>query len=351
MRLLLIRYGAIGDSLVITPLIRYLKQQGHEVYMHTSETGLQVLAHNPNVAQYIPYKTKAVPDDKLQAHWEKLAKDNGCEKIINMCESIERAISFHPVDPPYNYTKEERHRLGNKNFYEYAFQHADTSAGGGLCVSFRDDCAGAYNIDKEEGFYRPELFFTEKEESAMSSFFAQFEGKFVILWGLSGSANNKMYPYSDYVIGDLLRSHKDVIVITCGDESCQILEVSEDERVIRKSGKWAIRESLLACKYADLVIAPDTGIIHGSGCFDTPKIMLVGSNTIENITKHFVNDFSIEADPELVPCAPCHRMIYSSAVQCPLDERHLLPKCLSLGINPRLVLEKIEMIIQKFGIK
>src|SRR3990167_6073822 len=331
MRLLLIRYGAIGDSLVITPLIRYLKQQGHEVYMHTSETGLQVLAHNPNVAQYIPYKTKAVPDDKLQAHWEKLAKDNGCEKIINMCESIERAISFHPIDPPYNYTKEERHRLGNKNFYEYAFTHA------------------WYEIPDED--LKPELFFTEKEESQMSEYFAQFDGKFVILWGLSGSANNKMYPYTDYVIGDLIRSHKDVIVITCGDESCQILEVSENERVIRKSGKWAIRESLLACKYADLVIAPDTGIIHGSGCFDTPKIMLVGSNTIENITKHFVNDFSIEADPELVPCAPCHRMIYSSAVQCPLDERHLLPKCLSLGINPRLVLEKIEMIIQKFGIK
>ena len=331
MRLLLIRYGAIGDSLVITPLIRYLKQQGHEVYMHTSETGLQVLAHNPNVAQYIPYKTKAVPDDKLQAHWEKLAKDNGCEKIINMCESIERAISFHPIDPPYNYTKEERHRLGNKNFYEYAFTHA------------------WYEIPDED--LKPELFFTEKEESQMSEYFAQFDGKFVILWGLSGSANNKMYPYTDYVIGDLLRSHKDVIVITCGDESCQILEVSEDERVIRKSGKWAIRESLLACKYADLVIAPDTGIIHGSGCFDTPKIMLVGSNTIENITKHFVNDFSIEADPELVPCAPCHRQIYQSSTQCPLDDVHLLPKCMSLGINPRIVLERIELIKSKFPLK
>src|SRR3990167_7279840 len=124
MKILMCRLGAIGDSIVIVPLLRFLKQQGHQVYLETSETGLQVLAHNPYVDKFIPYKTKSVPDDKLGAHWDKLMKDLECDKFINMCESIERAISFHPVDPPYNYTKEERHRLGNKNFYEYAFTHA-----------------------------------------------------------------------------------------------------------------------------------------------------------------------------------------------------------------------------------
>lgn len=340
MRILLVRLGAIGDSIIITPLIRFLKSQGHEIYLQTSETGMQVLAHNPHVDKFIPYKTKSVTDDKLEAHWEKLAKDHGCEKIINMCESIERALSFHPIDPVYNYTKEERHARGNKNFYEYAFEHCNSQ--GTLALFSRDSFSE---------HLRPELFFTEKEASSMSDFFHQFDGKFVILWGLSGSGNNKMYPYTDYVIGDLLRDHKDVIVITVGDESCQMLEVIEDERVIRKSGKWTIRESLLATKYADLVVAPDTGVLHGAGCFDTPKIGLIGSNTIENLTKHFENDFSIEADPGLIPCAPCHRQIYQASTQCPIDDQHLLPKCMSMGINPKLVLERIEIVIARFGKK
>ena len=334
----MVRLGAIGDSIVIVPLLRFLKNQDHEIYLSTSETGLQVLAHNPYIDKFIPYKTKEVPDDKLQAYWSDLMEKFKLDKFINMCESIERAISFHPVDPPYNYTKEERHKLGNKNFYEYAFTHASEQLG------------DSWEPGNAWGF-RPELFFTEKEESSMSDFFAQFDGKFVILWGLSGSGNNKMYPYTDYVIGDLLRDHRDVIVITCGDESCQILEVFEDERVIRKSGKWAIRESLLACKYADLVVAPDTGILHGAGCFETPKIGLIGSNTRENLTKHFVNDFSIESDSELVPCSPCHRMVYVASTQCPIDDQHLLPKCMSLGISPRTVLERCESVITRFGKK
>jgi ADP-heptose:LPS heptosyltransferase len=46
-------------------------------------------------------------------------------------------------------------------------------------------------------------------------------------------------------------------------------------------------------KFVDLVISPDTGVLHASGCYDTPKIGLLGHTTIENITKYFKNDYSI----------------------------------------------------------
>src|SRR3990167_8873888 len=149
MRILIVRLGAIGDSIVIVPLLRFLKNKGHEIYLSTSETGLQVLAHNPYIDKFIPYKTKQVPDNKLHAYWDGLMKEFSCDKFINMCESIERAISFHPVDPPYNYTKEERHKLGIKNFYEYAFVHSNIE------IPFEEGT---------NGFFRPELFFTEKKE-------------------------------------------------------------------------------------------------------------------------------------------------------------------------------------------
>ena len=352
MRILLVRYGAWGDSIIITPLIRFLKSQGHEIFLHTSETGMKVLAGNPHIDKVIPYVSNSVPDDKLVAYWEKLAKDYRCDKIINMCESIERAISFHPIDPVYNYTKEERRKRGNKNFYEYAFEHAGFPLffDFGRGVQPRGSKVFWQHCDsKTIQQLRPELFFTEMEEEKMQKFFAGLKDKIVILWGLSGSGLNKTYPYTDFVIGDVLRSYPNAVVITVGDELCQALEIMEDERVIRKSGRWSMREASLACKYADIVVAPDTGLLHAAGCFDTPKIGLIGSNTIENITKHFKNDFSLEANPDAVPCAPCFRLIYSASTQCPIEESVHLPKCMAIGIDPKLVLERIDAIIQDFA--
>lgn len=344
MKVLVIRYGAIGDMIIITPLLRFLKGQGHEVYLHTSEIGMKVLANNPSVHKFLPYESNSVPDSKLQEHWAKIAKENGCEATINLCESIERALALHPMDPPYNWTKAERHERCNRNFYEYTFEHAEKE-----CVSLfepkEEEIESWLEMVRGEGFHRPELFFTREEEMSMQDFFKPFAKEFVIVWGLSGSALNKNWPYTDFVIGDLLRTHDNVRIITVGDEMCQILETMEHKRVVRKSGKWSIRESALACKHADLVIAPDTGLLHAAGCFDTPKIGLIGSNTIENLTKHFVNDFSLEADSEAVPCAPCHRIIYSASAQCPIEQTTSLPMCMSLGIDPKRVLDQIERII------
>ena len=328
MRILIVRYGAWGDSIIITPLIRYFSRN-HEVYLHTSETGMNILALNPCIAKFIPYESDTVPDHKLQDYWEKLAKKFECHWLINMCESIERAISLHPIDPRYAYTKPERREICDKNFYEYSFYHA------------------GFPVPEES--LTPEMFFSGEEEKTVTDFFQKLNDKFVILWGLSGSGLNKTYPWTDYIIGDLLRENEDVVVVTVGDELSQVLESHEHERVIRMCGKWTMRESSLACKYASLVVAPDTGLLHASGCFDTPKIGLIGSNTINNITKHFKNDYSFEADSQTVPCAPCFRIVYSASKQCPIDDMNYLPHCMSRGIDPRKVLERIEYIIQRHG--
>lgn len=332
MRILVIRLGAWGDSIILTPFLRFLKSEGHEVYLHTSETGMTILKGNPNVDKFLPYVSNSVPDDKLQEHWEKLRKENGCEEIVNLCESIERAVSFHPIDPMYSWTKSERLAWGDKNFYEYMFTHA------GRIPAEKQD---------EKSFYRPEMFFTEEEETKMRNFFNQDKKAFWIVWGLSGSGLNKSYPYSDFVIAEILQKHKDVKVVTVGDELCQILEALKDKRVIRRSGIWSMREASLAARYANLVVAPDTGLLHAAGCFDTPKIGIIGSNTINQITKHFTNDYSIQADSSIVPCAPCLRLIYSASQQCPIEENSGICKCMALGISPHKIVERIGEVIGK----
>lgn len=337
MRLLIVRYGAWGDSIIITPLLRHLKAEGHEIYLHTSEMGMKVLKGNPNIDKFIPYVSKSVPDDKLQGYWEKLQKEHDCDVLINMCESVERAIALHPIDPVYNYTKKERFERCNRNFYEYSFEHAMGQCGDKIDQVFKTD---------DDPDFVPELFFTKDQEEKAQEFFKQYADKFVIVWGLSGSSLNKAYPWTDYVIGDLVRDHEDIVIITVGSNMEQVLETIEHERVIRKAGVWSIMEAAIATKYADLVVSPDTGLLHAAGCFVTPKIGLLSSNTVESITKHFPSDLSIEADSAKVPCAPCFRIIYSASTQCPVDPVCYIPLCMSHGIDPKKVLETIEGVYE-----
>ena len=234
--------------------------------LSTSATGMKILMGNPNVDKFLEYEANSVKDEDLEKYWEDLRVSEGCDKLINLCESIERSISLRPTEPQYFYPKQERKAICDRNFYEYTFTHAGVEWD--MATSFR-----------------PELFFTEEEETEMQNFFSHDKKAFWILWGLSGSGNNKTYPYTDYVIKEILKKHKNVKFVTVGDELCQMLEGIKDNRVVRRAGRWSMRDSALACKYVNLVVCPDTGLLHSAGCFDTPKIGLIGSNTKNNLTK------------------------------------------------------------------
>lgn len=323
MRYLVVRLGAYGDNLIVSPLLSHLKKVGHEVYVLTSEQGQEIFKHNPNIDKLIQHKRDSIPNSELGKYFESVKQAYECDKLLDLCESIEMKLALHPLDPKYNWTKQERKVLCNKNYYDFTFEQAGFPG-----------IKGA----------RPEIYFSEEEEHNYIPFREQLIGYYVIIWGLSGSGLNKSYPYAPYVINSILSKYPKVKFITVGDEACEILEcgMPNHSRIVKKSGKWSFRESALAVKHADLVIAPDTGLLHIAGCFSAAKIGLLNHSTIENITKYFENDNSIEADCD---CAPCFRLIYNSVVQCPKGPVTKACLCMSDGIKPKKLLERIEWII------
>lgn len=317
-----------GDTIISTPLVRYLHNQGNEVYYLASDSGMPILQNNPHVTKLIHHKTDSIANDKLGEYFDSLAKAYECDSLIDLCESIECSLCFHPVQPQYNYTKNERKLLGNKNYYQQCFVKA------------------GYPIPEKHEDLRPEVFFTDKEEEDFLRFREQYIGKKIILWALSGSSLHKSYPFTFLVMSKILVDHPDVIFVTIGDEKCKILEQGlQHERVIHKSGKWSFRQSMMAIKYASLLIAPDTGILHASGCFKTPKIGMQTAVTIECVSKYFLNDFSVEAK---IHCAPCFRLIYDSRVQCNIDPTINAPFCAAYGLDPELIIERIEYVFKQF---
>ena len=102
----------------------------------------------------------------------------------------------------------------------------------------------------------------------------------------------------------------------------------------------------------DLVLSPDTGLLHASGCYDTPKIGILGHNTIECITKHFKNDYSIESDPEKAECSPCLYLIYNKNLQCQTSSEYGdASLCMAEGIPMQKVLDKVRTIYESTLIK
>lgn len=323
MRHLIVRIGGYGDALIVSPLFRVLKEKGHEVYVLTSDQGMEVFKDNPHIDKLIYHETNSVEMCDLSNHFDYLMEEYECEVLIDLCESIEEKYLFHPTNPKYNYPKNERFEMCNVNFYDATMEIAGFDEKGLL----------------------PEIYFSESEEEKYQIERIKLLGKRLVIWSLSGSSLHKSYPYTHLVMEKILKAYPDVYFITVGDEKCQLIELAlKHERVIHKSGIWSFRETAIACKYADLVIAPETGVIHLAGCFKTPKICFLTHTTQECVTKYFLNDYSIQAD---VPCSPCFRIIYEAKHQCPIDYDSYAPFCTGLGFHPQDVVDCIDDALNK----
>ena len=313
---LVIRLGAYGDMLIITPVLRKLKEQGYEVIVNTSKRGLDVLKHDSNVDDFIEYVDDSIAIDKIHDYWATQRKHIDPNYYCNFSGSIEHNLSLHPTDPLYVYPKWERAEVCNKNYYEETMRWA--------------------KLDwKSESELKPLLYFTDEEIEQARGYLKQ--DQFNILWSMSGSGKNKVYPWTEYVIGQILNDYKNVHIITVGDLKCQLIE-SHEKSITNLSGKVNIRLSMCLTQYTDLVISPDTGILHASGAYSTPKIGLLGPTTKENITKHFENDHSIESK---CACAPCFHLNYDYETQCPVDIVTKSAWCM-MSLEPERVYEEIK---------
>lgn len=295
------RFGAFGDSIIITPVLPLLKRDGYEVTVNTTQRGMDVLKCNPYIDKFLEHDTSIPPDERLEKHLKAL--DSGYDLAINFCESIEGTLAKVEWRDDFHWSKEKRHKECNKNFYDFTLEWA-----------------GYGDVKGKNG----ELYFSPFEERRAKQLRNKFKNKFVILWGLAGSSVHKAYPYTEFVARKLLDTYDDIVIMTVGDALCEMLEWSHP-RTKNYSGKWPIRKSLIMTKYADLVIGPDTGLMHAAGCFDTPKILFLSSNTEENLSKYWKNCKTLNAR---VSCQPCHRLHYSWE-HCEMDWRLNAAKCTS----------------------
>ena len=316
---LVIRYGAMGDMITITPLLKALKDDDYEVHLVCTPRTAGI-ENNPNIDYVYMQERDVIPSCQLTEYHKIISQ--GYDKVINLCGSIESSLLFESTSDKYFLPHEERHKTANINYYDRTLE-----------------LGGYPNIKGMNG----EVYLTESEKLLLNVWQKNHAGFFKILWQVRGSSEHKIYPYISDIADELLAAHDDIRVFLVGGIETQVIDWVHPN--IRNCiGKWNERQALIMTSAADLVISPESGILNAAGCFDTPKIGLLTHSSRENLTKYFINDYSIESDVE---CAPCHRLVHKVS-ECKVGGEIGLPICMERGLPQEEVMKRIMTVYLKW---
>lgn len=299
-----VRYGAFGDLLQASSVFAGLKKQGYHVTLFTSPPGCDVVKHDPHIDAFYYQDKDQVPNHLLGEFWHYHRQKY--DKFVNLSESVEGTFLALPGRSQHEWTPVVRHKMLNYNYLQFQHELADVP-------------------------HHPQVkFFATDEEKQWAKQEKAKIGGFVVLWALAGSSVHKTYGMLDRHVASLLMDFPDVKVVTTGNEAGAILEQGweNEPRVMRRAGKWSIRETLAFAQIADLVIGPETGVLNAVAQEDMPKIVFLSHSTEENLTRDWVNTHSMISKNTSCPGrgnneAPvCHQLHYGW-VHCKKTENGL----------------------------
>ena len=313
------RFGATGDMIMLTPALRAFKEQGYKVFLNTVPDGYEALRYNPNIDRWYFIQEGALQNHEFPAYVETLRRRY--PKVIDLCYNFTSMALFERQHKEFHYNDVIRDHLASENYYDRLMSACGLSQRG----------------------TRPEFHLSEGEELIGHYMRRKYRGKFIVLWQLSGSSAHKIYPYADQIIEYLVPKYPDMVFFLTGaNYQVQILQPTENPQIKPRVGIWNLRQPMVMSKFVDLVISPETAVLHAAGAFDTPKIGLLTHSRRENVTKYFKNDYSLQAKVE---CSPCHRLVHK-VYDCPNIDN--TPLCMARGFSQERVTNQIVKVYRNW---
>lgn len=314
------RYGAFGDMIQTSSVLPGLKAQGYRVCVNTEQIGMDIIRNDPHIDEFLIQEKDHVPNEKLWNYWSWLS--GKFDKFVIMSECVEGSLLAFPGRRAYRWNKEFRDLVMNVDYLQG--MHA---------------IAGVPYVPQPR-FYR------SKAETEWAERYRAKLGlnNFVLMWSIAGSSVHKVYPHMDMVMARLLHLYPNIRIVLVGDELSSIVEYDwrNEKRVIRKCGKWSIRESLSFALECDMVVGPETGVMNAVSFEGMPKALLLSHSSAANIGGSWVNTTPLA--PEGVDCHPCHKIHYGFDTCC-RDEETGAALC-AAAISPDRVFDCIEAMIK-----
>jgi ADP-heptose:LPS heptosyltransferase len=334
---LVIRYGAIGDSLQTASVLPELKRLGYHVTLNSHPDGEVVLRHDPNIDDFFVQDPNQVPNGELVNYWNHLATKY--DRIVNLCECVEGTLLLFPGRANHRWPHEVRKKYCNKNYLEFMAEIAELTfqPEHHFYETFAETMKASVFMDRIAKQCNPDFVVGQ----------ATWNTPFVIMWALAGSSVHKCYPHQDAVIARILTEIPNAHVIMVGNAVCKILEQGweKEPRVHLTCGEMELRDVLALANVCQLVIGPETGVLNSVAFEDVAKVVLLSHSTEENLTRDWVNTESLHS--EITPCWPCHRLHYTNEF-CPQDETTKAAMC-QQDLAPSTVWEAVQRAYVGWG--
>lgn len=292
----IVRYGAFGDMIQASSVFPALKEQGYHVTVNVTEYGAGIIANDPHVDRVIVQARDQVPNGELGEYWSAMSKP--FDKFINLSESVERSLLALEGDKSFNWHPKFRDAIMNVDYLDGTHIIAD-------CAEYPK---------------RPKFYPTKDESQWAKTRRMQMGLKNkIIMWVLSGSAVHKYYQRMDEVIARILLTNPGTKIVMVGDKACVILEAAwiNEKRVIRRSGRWSIRQSLAFMQHCDVVVGTETGVMNAASFEPMPKVILLSHSSPKNLGGSWINTSVIT--PKDCECYSCHKLHYGWKT-CHYDE-------------------------------
>lgn len=296
------RMGGFGDNLIATSVFKGLKKRYDRLEVIAGEPMHVMYENNPYIDK-LTVLPKDVPQWGDGHSWHKWFHDRGREyaffaNLSHSCEVTGVALKIQTI---FWWPDNMRRKTFNRSYLEIVHDICD--------------------VPYEE--IEPAFFPTDEERTQAAETKAKV-GPQCIGWVMSGSRLDKIHPEIDVAITRILRDLKIPVIIFGAPgkdyELAKMIEAEVKKRLHTTEGlhlalspdaanpTWGPRRICAQAQACDLVVGPDTGPMWAVASQPMPKVLLASHAGGHNITAHWKNTTTLEADRERVPCYPCHRL-------------------------------------------
>ena len=271
-RVLYLRHDKIGDMIVSTSLIDAIAKSHPTITLDVlaSPANAPVLEGNPNVASVIVW-------DKAQpAGYSRLFRELRRARYDAVIDCMILAPSTTTL--LLMLASGARHRIGiGGRINDYALTvRVPPAISATHHIEHSAVLATAFGVNLSDVDWRPRIYLSENEKCRAEEHWDAGSARRILI-NISAGRPMRRWPDQNFVavLHHLRRTapDADAIVISAPNESDRALEI-----VASGEGRYArtktLREALALVATTDLLITPDTSIVHSASAFGTPGVIL-----------------------------------------------------------------------------
>lgn len=315
------RLGGAGDVLHCAHLPKLIKEHYGVTHLvwETNYHGMHILTGNPYIddLRFVDVHKMTYNRMYKNLEWAKYQYDY----VFDFANTIEKAYCCNENDWRYYTCDKWRREHLNKSYYDVMTTAA------GLPDSYFGN--------------RGQLYYTDEEHVGCREWIDEKHKKYryVVLVNLSGSTLQKKFVQAESVCRKLLDKYQDMLIIISGDPYCKSQEFAH-ERVMSYVGSKdnGFRSVALKCKYVDLNLSLESGLILVAHSWDAPALQLLTAASPDNHCKYAKNAHWIQSP---VVCSPCHKNP-REFFGCPVKDKY--PAC--VFFNEDEIVNKVGEILE-----